>query len=326
MRTMTEVRAEALKQIHMRRTAANVGALKRRDATYKAYPELKVLDDQITTAMFAAFGRAVRGEEYTTPGLERLKRDKLIYLHTRGISEDFATPFFTCRKCRDEGVLENGKECACYIKMIHRLTPTGWEDHILPEGGFRDNLLSVYPENDVKDKAKAVYGAGWNFVTNFDRADQADRSIYIHGPQGSGKSHLTITILNEIKSRGHSVLYAQISHIMAAMVEHASQTAAFRPDSERLLAAQYRMRHLTEVELLAIDDLGAEAGLQKFYGDLISLIDQRAAQKLSTIITSNLNLNDIATHYDKRLASRLGGFLAYNLTGIDLRISMRSQA
>lgn len=70
-----------------------------------------------------------------------------------------------------------------------------------------------------------------------------------------------------------------------------------------------RLRRLKETELLHIDDVGTEPASVKVWGNevspLVEILYSRYEQMLYTVITSNLNDEDLATRYGERIGDRL---------------------
>ena len=80
--------------------------------------------------------------------------------------------------------------------------------------------------------------------------------------------------------------------------------------------------NLFDVDLLIIDDLGTESQSSAKFAELFSIINSRMLNpKTKTIISTNLNLNQLSKLYDDRIISRLIG--QYNICkfyGDDIRL------
>lgn len=87
-----------------------------------------------------------------------------------------------------------------------------------------------------------------------------------------------------------------------------------RDDSEESLIAQY-----VNVRWLVLDDLGAGAltDFERRYA--LDLLNRRGNAKRRTILTTNLQLQEIAEKLDERIASRLSGFDQIEAQGNDRR-------
>lgn len=58
------------------------------------------------------------GLEKERSRMEALREEKKALLAGAGCSEDAADNIYTCRKCRDTGILENGERCSCYNEKL----------------------------------------------------------------------------------------------------------------------------------------------------------------------------------------------------------------
>ena len=84
------------------------------------------------------------------------------------------------------------------------------------------------------------------------------------------------------------------------------------------------MNKLNSVELLTLDDLGAEKISDFTVDRLYLIIDSRYSNMKKIIITSNLTLNDIKNKIHDRLASRIGEMCKIIIMpNKDLRIELK---
>ena len=119
--------------------------------------------------------------------------------------------------------------------------------------------------------------------------------LYIHGPVGSGKSHLAAAIASHLAAQGRRTAYATAAGLITFLKAGFGDGSADR----RLLALQ-------EASVLVIDDLGtqrrASAGewaFEQFY----ELLNARYLHERPTILTSNLPPD----HLEERLRDRVAG-------------------
>ena len=86
-------------------------------------------------------------------------------------------------------------------------------------------------------------------------------------------------------------------------------------------------RAMDTVPLLAIDDLGVRGATEAFRAELYEIIDIRATAGRSTLITSNMGLDGIATVLDERIASRISAACQQaKFTGRDHRLTKKGGA
>lgn len=122
--------------------------------------------------------------------------------------------------------------------------------------------------------------------------------LYFYGPAGVGKSHLAAGIALAWAEMGRGrVAYASVPKLLRFI------RSGYKDGS-----SDARLDALQLVELLVLDDLGTEyrkAGDQFSHTDsvLFELINERYLYDRLTIITSNLELDDL----EQRIASRIRG-------------------
>ncbi len=130
----------------------------------------------------------------------------------------------------------------------------------------------------------------------------AKKWLLIIGTVGTGKTTLAnavCDVLNAINKATQYGMWADVVKKISAI--NLSQMA--REESTRLQDYKKALR-------LFIDDLGTETDNVKVYGNTISPITETILERydntnLTTIITSNLNLEQIKQNYGERIADRL---------------------
>ena len=77
---------------------------------------------------------------------------------------------------------------------------------------------------------------------------------------------------------------------------------------------------LYNCELLIIDDLGTERPTSFVLSEFFSCLNERDLRKKSTIITTNLSLEDLQAIYSDRISSRIiSNYKLLKLSGQDIR-------
>ncbi len=110
----------------------------------------------------------------------------------------------------------------------------------------------------------------------------------------------------------HSVLYLTASEFFDALLEK----ALTRNDESCLLYEQ-----IHQCDLLIIDDLGTERNTDFVVSQLFVCLNDRILNRKSTIISTNLTLEEIKTNYTERTFSRISNhYKILRLAGDDIRI------
>ncbi|MBQ4550415.1 MAG: ATP-binding protein [Oscillospiraceae bacterium] len=137
-------------------------------------------------------------------------------------------------------------------------------------------------------------------------------NLLFSGNTGLGKTFLSACIARAVADQGYSVVYESAGHLFAAL-EKARFEAS---DENRRAAAKY-----TECDLLIVDDLGTELPGQFVTAALYSLINDRLLENKPTIISTNLNVDELARRYNPQIASRLrGSYKRVAFVGDDIRL------
>lgn len=118
--------------------------------------------------------------------------------------------------------------------------------------------------------------------------------LVLRGGYGTGKTHLAAAIAHYVKDAGHTVYFA----VVPELLDHLR--SAFAPGKD--LSYDEMFDYIREVQLLVLDDLGAENGTAWATEKLFQLINYRYNNRFPTVITTN---NQLQSHMDERVRSRL---------------------
>jgi len=117
--------------------------------------------------------------------------------------------------------------------------------------------------------------------------------LYLYGSCGTGKSHLAAAIAHAVAERGIRVSYASAPSVLRFI------KSGFRDDTsdERLIALQF-------VDLLILDDIGAEHHSEYNDSALFEVINHRYLYDRLTVFTSNMKSEDLEPRIGSRIAGR----------------------
>ena len=94
----------------------------------------------------------------------------------------------------------------------------------------------------------------------------------------------------------------------------------FQKDTDAIAAHQ----NIFDCDLLIIDDLGTELSNSFTSSQIFLCINERILRQKSTIISTNLNMNQIVEIYSERTLSRISSnYTIMKLFGDDIRIKKR---
>ena len=139
------------------------------------------------------------------------------------------------------------------------------------------------------------------------------QNIIFYGTVGTGKSFLSNCIAKEVIEQGHSVIYFSATNFFETLAKY-----TFDYKSKDELASIYE--DIYTCDLLIIDDLGTEMTNKFASSQLFSCLNERHLGRKSTIISTNLSLEDLCDTYSERIFSRIMNyFLLCKIVGPDIR-------
>lgn len=161
------------------------------------------------------------------------------------------------------------KETEVAVKRIERLLASSR----LPEF-FKDKVFSNF---HCRENAEAFMAA--QRVAN----EPESKGLFLYGPPGTGKTHLAAAIVNARLEKGMHAVFVTVPELMADI----RCTIGRGHDTSRLLEI------VKDVDLLVMDDMGAERLTDWVIEQLFDLINARSMRKKQTIVTSNYSPSEL---------------------------------
>ena len=310
---------------YSRRQAQNHRILEEHTAeAYGKIPRLKEIDDEVATLSADKVRRLLNGEEKGTSDLkaaiQELSDERITLLVANGFPGDYLEMPYTCPDCQDTGYVGT-KKCHCFLKAIIDLFYTQSNlKGLLEQENFEHFNFDYYSSNyrdrlsgqNSRELATRAYQECMNFIHNF---DTEHGNLLLFGNTGIGKTFLSHCIAKEVMDSLHSVLYLTASEFFDALLEK----ALTRNDESCLLYEQ-----IHQCDLLIIDDLGTERNTDFVVSQLFVCLNDRILNRKSTIISTNLTLEEIKTNYTERTFSRISNhYKILRLAGDDIRIQKK---
>ena len=250
------------------------------------------------------------GKDVTTlkNKLSDTKKELYAALNKHGISREQLKVKYNCSICHDKGVI-NGKDCECLKREISEilLEKSGINKNNLPK--FSDVYFKVFGDNEKN--MRKVYET----MQSYCALENTTRKIVtLTGQVGVGKTYLIECMVNEYIKQSKYVIYTTAYSLNADMLKYHTTSLNERADI---------MQKYFDCDVLFIDDLGTENILRNVTCEyLFQLLNERTRKGKQTIITTNLDLQQIIEVYDERIFSRLvdqNNCLVIKLDGKDLR-------
>ena len=124
------------------------------------------------------------------------------------------------------------------------------------------------------------------------------RGLWLFGDNGTGKTTLAMLVSRTALDAGHSVAIYSVPRLLAEI------RATFESDSEGSYVGF--LDRLARVDLLHLDDLGAEKTSPWVLEQLYAIVNARYEAERSIVLTTNLvDADELAEQVGKRAVSRL---------------------
>lgn len=322
---------QLLKEYEKKKFIADTNFEYKKSSLYRDYPKLDEINSKINNYAITLSKLILENniEEYekAKEEFEKLKKDKELIIKNLNLPDDFFTPNYECKLCNDTGYVidENNKTvlCSCIKQKLFNIKYNSSNIGDLNKENFATFDVSLYSTDINPDKFKAnisprtnienIKRIAENFISNFD--DPEEKNLLFIGNTGLGKTFLSNCIANELLKVDKTILYQSASSMLDSIIDY-----KFGKEN----SSDNIYTNTLTVDLLIIDDLGTENINALKFAELFNIINTRLLNQnnhiTKTIISTNLNIDNLFKNYDERIVSRLVGY--YNICrffGDDIR-------
>jgi DNA replication protein DnaC len=147
-------------------------------------------------------------------------------------------------------------------------------------------------------QTRQAVGDVQRFVENLDERLERGSGLWLFGDTGTGKTTLAMLVSKAVIEAGRSVAIYSLPKLLARI----RRTYDAEPGGEGYLSFFER---LTSVDLLHIDDLGAEKRSDWVLEQLYALVNERYEAQRSVVVTTNLPHEELEDQIGARTVSRL---------------------
>ncbi|MCM1046832.1 MAG: ATP-binding protein [Clostridiales bacterium] len=281
---------------------------------YDNVPGYRELEDSVAAISVLQGKKYLEGDEAAIEDLKDklgdIAEEKARLLINANLPEDYLKPVYECPDCKDTGYID-GQKCHCFKQaMITLLYEQSNIREMLQSENF-DFLSYEYYEGEHLAHFRNAVTTCQNFIKNF---NSDYHNLFFYGTVGTGKSFLSNCVAKELIESGHSVIYFSSSSLFDLLSKYSF-------DYKNREEQRDRYNDLYQCDLLIIDDLGTEMTNQFVAAQLFALLNERHMWKKSTIISTNLSLEELRNRYSDRIFSRITShYEICKLTGPDIRM------
>ena len=185
------------------------------------------------------------------------------------------------------------RPCECRDSMLAKRRARGVSS-VIPKR-FRDVSFELAANDGI---TAPVLAAVRDFTDNIETRLEEGRGLWLMGDVGTGKTTLAMIVSKAAAEAGRSVAIYSMPRLLARI----RRTYDASPGEDSYLEFFER---LTSVDLLHIDDLGAERRSDWVLEQLYAIVDERYQSQRSVVVTSNQDYAQLKAEIGDRVVSRL---------------------
>jgi len=184
-------------------------------------------------------------------------------------------------------------DCPCRAARIARVRAGSLAGRVPRK--YRGVSFDRPPVSDIARVAPQQVQEIRRYVHNIDENLNAGRGLWLWGDVGTGKTTLAMLVSQAALEAGRSVVIhslPRLLNLIRGAIESEAGMVGF-------------LERLTAVDLLHIDDLGAEHTTDWVLEQLYSIVNTRYEDERAMIVTTNLKFEELMEQLGERTVSRL---------------------
>ncbi len=288
---------------------------------YERVPRLREIDRQLRLTMaMAAQAVFSSGGDVQAAMAEAREKNLALQQEREQIAETYFEEGFlddspVCSICGGSGYIGSNM-CECLRELCRQEQKKELTFLSVGKESFDQFRLEYYPDRidsqfnvNIRTVMEKTYDICRKYAYNF---SAKSGNLLFSGDTGLGKTFLSACIARTVADSGFSVVYESAGHLFSHL-----ERAKFSGDEN----ARREAEKYNACDLLIVDDLGTEMPGQFTNAALYMVINDRILSGKATIISTNLNTEDLSRRYNPQITSRLrGSYQRVAFLGDDIRV------
>ena len=306
---------EILSEYNARRLENHRLLNQKKEEVYTRIPSYRSLEEEIISLSAEKVRARIRKDSVLVARIDDLIEDKTreqkLALTGAGFSINYLEPVYLCPDCKDTGFVD-GVTCHCFKQaLMDRL----YEQSNIKEKLKTENFSTLRHDFQIGESARQFEKAYSKAKAFADEFGEGGRNICFNGTVGTGKTFLSNCIVEEVIKKGYSCLYFSAPTLFNAIADYRFRKSPTEINTPELIYT---------CDLLVLDDLGTEVTNSFVVSELLTLLNERSLTNKSTVISTNLSIEDLCNRYSERVFSRLfNNFEICTLSGQDIRLYIK---
>ena len=218
--------------------------------------------------------------------------------------EDTSKELDNCKNCKNLNSCKNSYPGYIYYpeilndNLVFDYIPCKYKKEQLKIDEYKNNIYLFESPKEIKEASMKNIDLDdpdrfeiikWlkKFLDNYEKNNK-NKGIYLTGNFGSGKTYLISACLNELAKKNHKIAIIYYPEFLRSLKE------SFNDQEEY----NNKFKFIKNIELLLIDDIGAETMTEWSRDEVLGTILQyRMQEELTTFFTSNLTINELEEHF-----------------------------
>ena len=287
---------------------------------YEQVPRLREIDRQLRLTMAKAAQAAFAGGDAEELMAQARKENQTLQQERQWIldanfEEGYLDETPICSICGGSGYM-GSTMCECLRELCRQEQKKELTVLSVGRENFDQFRLDYYPDRvdprtgySPRQMMEKTFQTCRRYAHTF---TERSGNLLFSGNTGLGKTFLSACIARTVADNGHSVVYETAGKLFSVL-----EKARFEGNEENRHAAE----KYSSCDLLIVDDLGTELPGQFVTAALYTLVNDRLLEGKPTIISTNLNEEELARRYSPQIASRLrGSYKRVAFVGEDIRL------
>lgn len=333
----SEILSKLLLEYDQKKRRAELDLEKRKEQLYVRFPRLQEIETELNNFAINTAKNILKGSLSSLDDLNKkvteLKNEKEKIIKVNKIPSNYLEPSYECSICKDTGYIQVQNSasslCSCLKQKLLDISYNKSNISNLSKENFDKFRPEVFSDLVEPEKYKmnisprqnmiAIKEKSLEFIENFDNPET--HNLLFTGNTGLGKTFMSNCIANELIKKGKNVLYQTAPVLLETVIDN--KMSKYKSSSQDDF-----YKNVLEADLLIIDDLGTECLNSMKLSELFTILNTRLLnlnnKVTKTIISTNLNINNIFRSYEERIGSRIAGFYdIYYFFGDDLRFKIK---